>query len=258
MSVTSMGPRTYDPEVFDQSRYSDSSLDLWVPHLIRLERIAGEHRVLDMGCATGGFTQAVAEQTGATILGLDFSLDLLRYAWKRRAPGVRRWCQGSVEDVPFSSERFDRVLCSLVLHQVPDKPRALAEARRILRPRGRILIRTVLPELAHEWVEARYFPSYSRDQSLRLTPLAELSKMLEKAGFAHVGHEVVRRNRARSVDEVAVTLRSGSDPKFAMVPGSEIEEGVVRMREELGDGEFIDHRPHSFVFAVRVEPPALG
>jgi len=110
VSATSVGPRTYDPEAFDQSRYSDSSLGLWAPHLIRLGRITDEHRVLDMGCATGGFTQAVAEQTGATIVGLDLSLDQLRHAWRHRDRGVRLWCQGSAEDPPFSSERFDRAL----------------------------------------------------------------------------------------------------------------------------------------------------
>jgi len=113
------------------------------------------------------------------------------------------------------------------------------------------LIRTVLPELAQEWVEARYFPSYARDQCLRLTPLAEMSRMLGEVGFTHVEHEVVRRNRIRTVDEVTAALRSRGEPKFAMVSESEIEEGLAKMREDVGDGEFVDHRPHSFVSAVR-------
>lgn len=249
MPTADLGPRTYDPDAFDQARYGPSSLELWVPHLIRLGQVAGGRFVLDVGCATGGFTTALARRTGASVVGLDLSLSLLRYARDHRQSGVRLWSQGISQDLPFASDRFDRVLFSLALHQIPEKRRALVEAGRVLRLHGRVVIRTVIPELADEWVETRYFPTYAELQLQRLTPLGELTEMLEDVGFRDVTHEIVRRNRPRTVDQVEASIRSSKEPHYESIPQSELEEGLARMRADFGKARFVDRRPHSFVAA---------
>jgi ubiquinone/menaquinone biosynthesis C-methylase UbiE len=47
--------------------------------------------------------------------------------------------QASAEDLPFEDDSFDTVVSTLVLCGVDDQPRALREARRVLRPGGRLL-----------------------------------------------------------------------------------------------------------------------
>jgi ubiquinone/menaquinone biosynthesis C-methylase UbiE len=47
--------------------------------------------------------------------------------------------QASAEDLPFEDDSFDTVVSTLVLCGVDDQPRALQEARRVLRPGGRLL-----------------------------------------------------------------------------------------------------------------------
>ena len=65
------------------------------------------------------------------------------------------------EDLPFDDERFDVVVSTLVLCGVDDQPRALREARRVLRPGGHLLfmehVRSDDPRLAHKQDRLNWF-----------------------------------------------------------------------------------------------------
>jgi ubiquinone/menaquinone biosynthesis C-methylase UbiE len=56
-------------------------------------------------------------------------------------------------------QAVDRVLMSLVIHQIAHREQALQEVYRVLRPGGRVLVRAVTPEVALQaWVPFRFFP----------------------------------------------------------------------------------------------------
>ncbi|HET6870176.1 MAG TPA: class I SAM-dependent methyltransferase [Solirubrobacteraceae bacterium] len=57
----------------------------------------------------------------------------------RRQTAVPRVLRAPAEDLPFEDDSFDTVVCTLVLCGVDDQVRALREARRVLRPSGRLL-----------------------------------------------------------------------------------------------------------------------
>jgi len=65
------------------------------------------------------------------------------------------------EDLPFDDERFDVVVSTLVLCGVDDQPRALREARRVVRPGGHLLfmehVRSDDPRLAHKQDRLNWF-----------------------------------------------------------------------------------------------------
>lgn len=91
--------------------------------------------ILDAGCGTGALTSAIVKRTRtAQVSGIDFSDAYVDHA--RRAVRERR-AQFEVGDVcalPYGNASFDRVLSLLVLHFVPDTPKAVAELRRVARP----------------------------------------------------------------------------------------------------------------------------
>ena len=61
--------------------------------------------------------------------------------------------------LPLVDQAVDRVLMSLVIHQIAHREQALQEVYRVLRPGGRVLVRTVTPEVALQaWVPFRFFP----------------------------------------------------------------------------------------------------
>jgi hypothetical protein len=58
-----------------------------------------------------------------------------------------------------------RVIASLVVHQIPDRRRALGEFGRVLTPTGILVVRTVTPEAAARWIPNRFFPSIACAQA---------------------------------------------------------------------------------------------
>ena len=73
-------------------------------------------------------------------VGIDLTGAMLAKA-KRRATGNHvRLVQGDVQRLPFADARFDAVVLHLILAVVPDPASCLAEAARVLRPGGHVLV----------------------------------------------------------------------------------------------------------------------
>ena len=95
-------------------------------------------RALEVGCGTGIFLEAAAT-TGASIVALDLSADLLAQARARvAAAGKVRLSLGNAEQMPFRDGSFDAAYGSSILHHL-NIDNALAEVFRVLRPGGRIV-----------------------------------------------------------------------------------------------------------------------
>ena len=96
--------------------------------------------VLLVGIGTGLDIPYLPAAHGYT--GIDLTPAMLARAHARaRRHAVRIELQeGNAHALPFDPDRFDTVVMHLILAVVPDPARALAEAARVLRPGGRILI----------------------------------------------------------------------------------------------------------------------
>jgi SAM-dependent methyltransferase len=107
--------------------------------LNRAGTITGQ-RVLDVGCGEGRFSRLLAAR-GAHVTGLDPTLDLVDRA--RTLDPTGEYVQGVAEDLPFQENAFDLVCCYVVLIDVPDYRKAIAEMARVTRPGGRILVANI-------------------------------------------------------------------------------------------------------------------
>jgi SAM-dependent methyltransferase len=95
--------------------------------------------VLEVGCGTGIITELLAALPGvAEVVGIDPSEGLVSRA-RERAPDLS-FDVGDGQALPYDDQTFDGVVFATTLCHVPDPMAALAEARRVLRPRGGLLI----------------------------------------------------------------------------------------------------------------------
>jgi ubiquinone/menaquinone biosynthesis C-methylase UbiE len=99
--------------------------------------------VLDVGCGPGFLAREMAEEVGPTgsVRGIDPSEDMLAIARAQTAPGAPLdFGPGEATALPFPDGTFDVITATQVYEYVADLPTALAEARRVLRIGGRLLV----------------------------------------------------------------------------------------------------------------------
>jgi len=101
--------------------------------------------ILDIGCGAGVDTIIAARLTGpaGTVTGIDLTPEMLSRARENaRLLGVDNvtFQESSAEQLPFPDNRFDVVISNGVLNLVVDKPRALREIHRLLKPGGRFMV----------------------------------------------------------------------------------------------------------------------
>ena len=101
---------------------------------------AAEGRVLEVGIGSG-LNLPLYRPSVSSVIGLEPSPELLRMARRRAAtaPVPVELLEASAEAVPLDAASIDTVVTTWTLCTIPDAHRALAEMRRVLKPRGALL-----------------------------------------------------------------------------------------------------------------------
>jgi ubiquinone/menaquinone biosynthesis C-methylase UbiE len=144
--------------------------------------------VVDVGCGTGTLAIALAAG-GARVVAVDPDPAVLARAQAK--PGADRveWSHGYAVALEQPTASADRVVLSLVLHHLHDEAKraALAQARRILRPGGRVHIAEWgVPGDALMAIAFRLLQTIDGSVTTASLGAGELPEMLEAAGFANV------------------------------------------------------------------------
>ena len=158
--------------------------------------------VADIGCGEGYLTLEAA-RWARSVVAIDRSDEVLErakaLARRRRVTNVT-WKKGDLAKVPLKDESVDVALLSQSLHHAAHPERALAEATRVVKPAGRVLVLD-LREHDQAWVRNRF-----GDRHLGFTT-SELESLLRDAGLAAVRVGV---GASKAGDPFAVLIASGS------------------------------------------------
>lgn len=173
--------------------------------------LSGGERVLDLGCGPGHTALALAS-SAAHVTGVDVTPEMVvlarDLARQRRVTNVS-FEEADVSVLPFAEASFDLVTSRFAGHHFGEPAKALMEARRVLRPGGRVLlVDTVAPEDPGLDTFCNTF-EFLRDPShARCHRASEWVRMLATAGFdAKVIHRL-----AVAMDGAAWVQRTQTPP----------------------------------------------
>ena len=112
--------------------------------LAELAQVAPGSRVLETACGVGGTARYLAAARGALVVATNISRSQLEIGadWTRNTPGAEniRYEYADYHELPYFDASFDVYWCQDALLFSGDRPRALAEAARVVRPGGTIAI----------------------------------------------------------------------------------------------------------------------
>jgi ubiquinone/menaquinone biosynthesis C-methylase UbiE len=199
-------------------------------------------RILETAAGTGVVTEALHRALpDAEIVATDLNPPMLEQAARRVSAGTVHFHHADALDLPFDDGSFDLVVCQFGVMFFPDKVKANAEARRVLRDGGKYLLviwdrvdRNLATKLAGAAV-AELFPGEDNAAFYERIPFRYHERQwiegdLRAAGFTDIAFQTVElRSRAASARDAAVALTQGTPMR------SEIEARGPEMLERATD-----------------------
>jgi ubiquinone/menaquinone biosynthesis C-methylase UbiE len=168
-----------------------------------MDRIAGAKNILEIACGTGRVTRHLLNKLPADgkLIATDLNTDMIAVA-KTIVTGEKiEWKVADAQELPFSDDSFDHIICQFGIMFFPDKPKAMAEAYRVLQPGGKYIfnvwdslefnprsaiIKTIMEELmgdaAPDFLKKGPYSWYDKE---------EIANLLKLTGFKDIQLEVV-------------------------------------------------------------------
>jgi ubiquinone/menaquinone biosynthesis C-methylase UbiE len=240
------------PACYDRGRtHTPEVLDLWMETVGRFVGNGHVRLILDLGCGTGRFADALATRFAATVIGVEPSKRMLEQARRKPAQGTVRYVCGSGEVLPLADMTVDLIFMSMVFHHFRDPARVARECRRVGGDNAIVFLRAATLEqiLAYPYVE--FIPATKPLLYERLNAKQDIIDTFERARFSTIAAEVVVQQIAPSYAAYADKLAAGGDSILARLNERDFEDGLeaVRRHAAVVDPSPVTEPIDVFVFA---------
>src|SRR5947208_16615678 len=142
--------------------------------------------ILDLGCGTGRFSEALAVRFDAEVIGIDLSKKMLEQARGKQHDRRIRYELGRGESIPVPDNSVDLIFMSMIFHHFDNPMLAARECRRVLRDGATALVRTGTRERISSYPYVDFFPESRAILEERLPTTTFVREVLEADGFCMV------------------------------------------------------------------------
>ena len=180
MDITEKLETIYDKEseVYDETRYEckagDYFFDMETKHLLK---ILAPGNVLELGCGTGQFSVFLARNGFEDITGIDLSSGMLHkakiHAERNKVGSKIKFLQMNARELEFQDETFDNVIAVRCFRFLGLK--ALDEAYRVLKPKGRLIIMDLSADYIYNKIPTPW-GQFSDGELMHIFSIDELKK----------------------------------------------------------------------------------
>jgi arsenite methyltransferase len=218
--------------------------------------IAPGELILDLGTGTAANAMALVQHLAGNcqIIGVDTSVSMLAIGEKNlqafQFPGRIQLQQNDGHDLPFSDNYFDSCMIIQVLEYSKEPVRMLQEARRVLKPGGKLLV------VDTDW-DTLTWNSVERDQTRRIVldwsdheadgwQGRKIQEYLRRAGFQNFRHEVyvINESSFKETDYSSLMTRIVAD---YLIRAEKMDKQTV---ERWIDGLRVQDRKGYFYFSL--------
>lgn len=198
----------------------------WGEPMVDLVAPEPSSRIVDLACGSGLMVRHLLSRldSSGTVHGVDIDSAMLAYADATVDDDRVSWHESDATRLPLETGSVDRVCCHQGLQFFPDRLAALAEARRVLEPAGRLVVATWGRLEDNPWpaalsgaVRRILGEDAGADMSVvcDLGDPVEVGELLRTAGFVEVqvdvrAHTVMHRDVRTAAAGQLATLPSGS------------------------------------------------
>lgn len=226
-------------------------LDLWMNVVASHVTDQSIKTILDLGCGTGRFSEALRERFDAEVIGIDPSEKMLAQARSKLSiPGIR-YEIGRAEAIPLPDNSVDLVFMSMIFHHLEDPADAARECRRVLRVDGTAFVRTGIHERISSYPYFDFFPASRPILEEVLPTKTFVREVFEAAGFRAITERLVTQEIAPSYAAYAEKIAAGADSVLASLTPSDFDAGMAALLAHAaeGDSEAVFEPIDVFVFS---------
>jgi SAM-dependent methyltransferase len=192
--------------------------------------------VIDLGSGTGRFTPALAEAFGGPVYGVEPAAAMRQTAEAGAGHPRVSYLDGEAARIPLPDGSADALLMFLSFHHFPDQAAATREIARVVKPGGRVILRSTFKERIPDHWWRGFFPRSHAVEEAMFPSQAEARALFEAAGFATVEAVEMEIPFEGDIAGAVARLRHRAVSTFEHMTDEELDEGFARIDAALAAG----------------------